>query len=42
MLRGMITMAYAPRVRVNPPLIFTEAQADEAVAIFDESFKALG
>jgi 4-aminobutyrate aminotransferase-like enzyme len=35
--RGMISMAYAPRVRVNPPLVFTESEADEAVAILDEA-----
>ncbi|MBI5534708.1 MAG: aspartate aminotransferase family protein [Deltaproteobacteria bacterium] len=33
--RGLISMAYAPRVRVNPPLIFTEDQAREAVEILD-------
>jgi 4-aminobutyrate aminotransferase / (S)-3-amino-2-methylpropionate transaminase / 5-aminovalerate transaminase len=33
--RGLLTMAYAPRVRVNPPLLFSEAQADEAVQILD-------
>jgi 4-aminobutyrate aminotransferase-like enzyme len=40
--RGMISMAYAPRVRVNPPLIFTEAQADEAIDILDASLKEVG
>jgi 4-aminobutyrate aminotransferase-like enzyme len=35
--RGVVTMAYAPRVRVNPPLIFTEAEADESLAVLDES-----
>jgi 4-aminobutyrate aminotransferase-like enzyme len=33
--RGMISMAYAPRVRVNPPLLFTKEQADEAIEILD-------
>jgi 4-aminobutyrate aminotransferase-like enzyme len=33
--RGFITMAYAPRVRINPPLIFTVAEADEALDAFD-------
>lgn len=35
--RGMISMAYAPRVRINPPLIFTTAEAEEAIAILDEA-----
>lgn len=33
--RGFITMAYAPRVRINPPLIFTIAEADEALNAFE-------
>lgn len=37
--RGLITMAYAPRVRVNPPLIFTTEQAEEALSIFDEALR---
>jgi len=39
--RGIILMSYSPRVRIHPPLILTEAQAREAVAILDESFAAL-
>jgi 4-aminobutyrate aminotransferase-like enzyme len=35
--RGVVTMAYAPRVRINPPLILSEAEADEALAVLDES-----
>jgi len=35
--RGLLTMAYAPRVRINPPLILTEAEADEALAVLDEA-----
>jgi len=35
--RGLVTMAYAPRVRINPPLILTEAEADEAIAVLHES-----
>jgi len=35
--RGLVTMAYAPRVRINPPLVLTEAEADEALALLDES-----
>ena len=33
--RGMISMTYAPRVRVNPPLVLREEEADEAIAILD-------
>jgi 4-aminobutyrate aminotransferase-like enzyme len=32
-------MAYAPRVRINPPLILTEEQADEAVALLDDALR---
>jgi 4-aminobutyrate aminotransferase/(S)-3-amino-2-methylpropionate transaminase len=39
--RGLLTMAYAPRVRVNPPLVFTLDQADEAVAILDDALGSL-
>jgi 4-aminobutyrate aminotransferase-like enzyme len=35
--RGVISMAYAPRVRLNPPLVFTDDQADEAVELIDEA-----
>ena len=35
--RGLLTMAYAPRVRINPPLILTDAEADEALAVLDEA-----
>lgn len=37
--RGMITMAYAPRVRVNPPLVLTEPEADEAIEILDGALR---
>ncbi|MGC4114986.1 MAG: aspartate aminotransferase family protein [Myxococcales bacterium] len=33
--RGLLTMAYAPRVRVNPPLPLSNAQADEALELLD-------
>ena len=39
--RGLLTMAYAPRVRINPPLVITEEQALEGAAILDEVFAAL-
>ena len=35
--RGLITMAYAPRVRINPPLVITAEQVDESLALFDEA-----
>jgi 4-aminobutyrate aminotransferase-like enzyme len=37
MRRGLLTMAYTPRVRINPPLVITTEQALEAVAILDEA-----
>jgi 4-aminobutyrate aminotransferase-like enzyme len=40
--RGMITMAYAPRVRVNPPLIFSKSQADEALSILESGLTEVG
>ncbi len=39
--RGFITMAYAPRVRVNPPLIFTLDEADEALDALDHSLEEI-
>jgi 4-aminobutyrate aminotransferase-like enzyme len=39
--RGLITMSYTPRVRINPPLVITADQALEAVAILDEAFAAV-
>jgi 4-aminobutyrate aminotransferase-like enzyme len=39
--RGLLTMAYAPRVRINPPLVITEEQALEGIAILDEVFAAV-
>ncbi len=39
--RGFVTMAYAPRVRVNPPLIFTLEEADEALTAFDHSLEEI-
>jgi len=35
--RGLMTMAYAPRVRINPPLVTTVQQAEEGLAIFREA-----
>src|SRR5271157_3603950 len=36
--RGLLIMGYFPRVRINPPLVITQAQADAGVAILDEVF----
>jgi 4-aminobutyrate aminotransferase-like enzyme len=36
--RGLLLMGYYPRVRINPPLVITEAEAREGVAILDEVF----
>lgn len=34
--RGLLTMAYAPRLRINPPLCIGEAEVREGLAILDE------
>ena len=34
-------MAYSPRVRINPPLVISEAEAHEGVDILDEAMAAL-
>lgn len=39
--RGLIFMGYTPRVRIHPPLILTEEQADHGVAILEESLEAI-
>jgi 4-aminobutyrate aminotransferase / (S)-3-amino-2-methylpropionate transaminase / 5-aminovalerate transaminase len=36
--RGLVLMGYFPRVRINPPLVITEAQAEAGAAILDEVF----
>jgi 4-aminobutyrate aminotransferase/(S)-3-amino-2-methylpropionate transaminase len=36
--RGIVTMTYFPRVRINPPLVITEEQAETGIAILDEVF----
>jgi 4-aminobutyrate aminotransferase / (S)-3-amino-2-methylpropionate transaminase / 5-aminovalerate transaminase len=36
--RGLLTMSYFPRIRINPPLVITEAQAEAGAAILDEVF----
>lgn len=34
--RGLLMMGYFPRIRINPPLVITERQADAGVEILDE------
>ena len=36
--RGLLLMGYFSRVRINPPLVLTEAEARDGVAILDEVF----
>jgi len=36
--RGLVSMSYFPRVRINPPLVITEQQAEAGAAILDEVF----
>jgi 4-aminobutyrate aminotransferase-like enzyme len=40
--RGLLSMAYAPRVRVNPPLIFTIEQAEESLSILESALQEVG
>ncbi len=39
--RGMISMCYSASIRVNPPLIITEKEAEISLAIYDEAFAAI-
>ena len=39
--RGLLTMAYSPRVRINPPLVVSEAEAREGVDILEDALAAL-
>lgn len=39
--RGLLTMAYSPRVRINPPLVIGEAEVREGVDILEEALAAL-
>jgi 4-aminobutyrate aminotransferase-like enzyme len=36
--RGLLMMGYFSRVRINPPLILTETEARDGIAILDEVF----
>ncbi len=35
--RGLVSMCYSPCIRINPPLVITEDEAMEALAILDEA-----
>jgi 4-aminobutyrate aminotransferase-like enzyme len=39
--RGLLFMGYFSRVRINPPLVLTESEARDGVAILDEVFSEL-
>jgi 4-aminobutyrate aminotransferase / (S)-3-amino-2-methylpropionate transaminase / 5-aminovalerate transaminase len=36
--RGLLVMGYFPRMRINPPLVITQEQAEAGVEILDEVF----
>ena len=38
---GVILMSYTPRVRIHPPLIITEDEARQAIAMLDRAFVRL-
>ena len=35
--RGLLCMCYAPRVRINPPLVITREQALEGIDLLTEA-----
>jgi 4-aminobutyrate aminotransferase-like enzyme len=39
--RGLVTMSYSPRVRINPPLVISADEAREGAAIFAAALAAL-
>ncbi|MBI3809278.1 MAG: aspartate aminotransferase family protein [Nitrospirae bacterium] len=39
--RGLVAMCYSPTIRINPPLVITEEQALEGLAIFDGALGAV-
>jgi 4-aminobutyrate aminotransferase-like enzyme len=39
--RGVLTMAYNPSLRINPPLVITEADALKGLALLDESLETV-
>ena len=36
--RGLVIMGYFPKIRINPALVITEAQAEAGIAILDDVF----
>jgi 4-aminobutyrate aminotransferase/(S)-3-amino-2-methylpropionate transaminase len=40
--RGVISMAYAPRVRINPPLVITETEIEHSLGALDEALSEVG
>jgi 4-aminobutyrate aminotransferase-like enzyme len=38
---GLLTMSYNPSLRINPPLVISEAEALRGADIFEESLTAL-
>jgi 4-aminobutyrate aminotransferase-like enzyme len=36
--RGLVTMSYFPRIRINPPLVISQEQADAGIDIMDQVF----
>ena len=39
--RGLISMCYGPTIRINPPLVLTEAEAMQGIDILDEAMDAV-
>lgn len=39
--RGVLTMAYNPSLRINPPLVISEAEALRGLALLDEALEAV-
>ena len=39
--RGLVAMSYAPSIRINPPLVITEAQALDGLQILDEALSVV-
>jgi 4-aminobutyrate aminotransferase-like enzyme len=39
--RGLVAMTYSPTIRLNPPLVITEAAALEGLEILDEALGAV-
>ncbi len=40
--RGLIIMGYNPDIRINPPLVITQDEAEEGIAIMEEAFASVG